>query len=132
MEDKDIISAFNALAQPTRLQCFRLLVSREPEPVAAGELARALNVPQNTMSAHLSTMTVAGLLMSERQGRSILYRVDLERFRHIVMYLLENCCGGNSGLCTPLLSALASTCQPGAPQAGDTATIKIDTTGKSE
>ncbi|WP_045683940.1 ArsR/SmtB family transcription factor [Martelella endophytica] len=112
MDDSLTIAALGALAQPTRLQCFRLLISREPEPVAAGELARALGVPQNTMSAHLSIMSNAGLLTSERQGRSILYRADLEGFRRLVMYLLEDCCGGNAGLCAPLIDALTAGCQP--------------------
>ncbi len=57
-----------ALAQTTRLETFRLLVRHEPEGIPAGELARMLDVPQNTMSAHLATLSRAGLLKSERQS----------------------------------------------------------------
>ncbi len=102
--------ALSALAQPTRLQTFRLLVASEPNGVAAGELARLANVPQNTMSAHLSIMTNAGLITGERQSRSIIYRADLETFRALILYLLQDCCGGNANLCAPLIADLTPCC----------------------
>ena len=70
----------SALSQATRLQTFRLLVSREPDGVPAGELARLIGVPQNTMSAHLSILANAGLVSGERRSRSIIYRADLDIF----------------------------------------------------
>ncbi|MFI7843849.1 ArsR/SmtB family transcription factor, partial [Acinetobacter baumannii] len=53
------------------------LVRHEPDGVPAGELARLIDVPQNTMSAHLATLLRAGLVKSERQSRSIIYRAEL-------------------------------------------------------
>lgn len=114
MDEKNVIAALAALAQPTRLQTFRLLVACEPDGVPAGELARLAGVPQNTMSAHLSTLTQAGLVTGERQGRSILYRADLARFRAMMLYLLKDCCGGNAELCAPLIADLAPCCPPAA------------------
>ncbi|MBR0556899.1 helix-turn-helix transcriptional regulator [Ciceribacter sp. L1K23] len=111
MDEKTTIDALSALAQPTRLQTFRLLVSHEPNGVPAGELARLIGVPQNTMSAHLATLSQAGLVAGERQGRSILYRVDLDRFRTVALYLLKDCCGGNASLCQPLIDDLTC-CTP--------------------
>jgi len=64
----------SALAQTTRLETFRLLVARRARRRAAGELARLMAVPQNTMSAHLSILAHAGLVTGERQSRSIIYR----------------------------------------------------------
>jgi DNA-binding transcriptional ArsR family regulator len=54
MDSPETIAALAALAQATRLDTFRLLVSREPDGVPAGELSRLMEVPQNTMSAHLA------------------------------------------------------------------------------
>lgn len=113
MDEQETIIALAALAQPTRLRTFRLLVEREPEGVPAGELARMLEVPQNTMSAHLATLSQAGLVRGERQSRSIIYRVDLDRFRGLMLYLLQDCCGGSARLCAPLISDLAPCCAPG-------------------
>lgn len=77
MDNSEVIDALSALAQTTRLDTFRLLVTREPEGIAAGELARLIAVPQNTMSTHLSILARAGLVRGERQSRSIIYRADL-------------------------------------------------------
>lgn len=112
MDETKTIASLAALAQPTRLQTFRLLVEREPEGVPAGELARLIGVPQNTMSAHLSILANARLVTGERHSRSIIYRVDLERFRAVMLYLLQDCCGGNASLCAPLVADLTPCCPP--------------------
>ena|ERR1700677_2928277 len=88
MDNTEVIAALSALAQTTRLDTFRLLVSREPDGVAAGELARLIDVPQNTMSTHLAILARAGLVRGERQSRSIIYRADLHRFREVTLFLL--------------------------------------------
>ncbi|GLQ08155.1 transcriptional regulator [Devosia yakushimensis] len=112
MESTDAIAALSALAQPTRLDTFRLLVRTEPEGVAAGELARLMDVPQNTMSTHLAILTRAGLITGERQSRSILYRANLDGFRELTLFLLKDCCGGNAALCAPLIAELTPCCAP--------------------
>lgn len=112
MDEIQTIAALAALAQPTRLQTFRLLVAREPDGVPAGELARLIGVPQNTMSAHLSILANAGLVRGDRQSRSIIYRSDLERFREVTLYLIRDCCGGNAELCAPLIKELTPCCPP--------------------
>jgi ArsR family transcriptional regulator, arsenate/arsenite/antimonite-responsive transcriptional repressor len=65
MDNSSAITALGALAQSTRLETFRLLVRHEPDGIPAGELARLVDVPQNTMSAHLATLSRAGLVKSE-------------------------------------------------------------------
>ncbi|MGO4285563.1 ArsR/SmtB family transcription factor [Bosea sp. TAB14] len=110
MDNSQAISAMAALAQPTRLDTFKLLVNREPEGVPAGELARLIDVPQNTMSAHLAILARAGLIVGERQSRSIIYRADLEGFRGVIAFLLKDCCGGRADLCQPLIDELVPPC----------------------
>ena len=58
-----------------------------------------------------STLSQAGLVIGERQSRSIIYRADLDRFRAVALYLLKDCCGGNANLCQPLIDDLAC-CSP--------------------
>jgi ArsR family transcriptional regulator len=112
IESHDAIAALAALAQATRLETFRLLVRREPDGVPAGELARLLEVPQNTLSAHLTVLSHAGLVRGERQSRSIIYRADLARFREIALFLLKDCCDGRAEICAPLLADLVPCCPP--------------------
>jgi DNA-binding transcriptional ArsR family regulator len=112
MDELSAIAALGALSQATRLQTFRLLVGREPDGVSAGELARLVGAPQNTLSTHLSILANAGLIRGERRSRSIIYRAELARLREVVLFLLKDCCGGRNELCAPLISELSSCCSP--------------------
>jgi ArsR family transcriptional regulator len=114
MESDQAIACLAALAQSTRLETFRLLVAREPGGVPAGEIARLVGVPQNTMSAHIAVLARAGLVRGERRSRSILYRADLDRFREVTSFLLKDCCGGRSEICGPLFADDVPVCAKGA------------------
>ena len=72
----DLITVFDALAQPTRLEAYRLLLRYVPYGLPAGDIARLLAVPHNTLSTHLSLLERAGLLTARREGRSILYAAN--------------------------------------------------------
>ncbi|WP_298104030.1 helix-turn-helix transcriptional regulator [Bradyrhizobium sp.] len=110
MEYEQAILAFAALAQPTRLDVFRLLIEHEPDGLPAGEIARHLAVPHNTMSTHLGILTRAGLIAAERHSRSIIFRAQLEAVRALTGYLVKDCCGGRPEICAPLIADLTSCC----------------------
>jgi len=110
MDDDSAIATLGALAQGTRLDAFRLLVRHEPDGLAAGEIAKALGVPQNTMSVHLATLSRAGLIRSERRSRVINYRAELDQAKTLTLFLVKDCCGGNAALCAPLIAELAPCC----------------------
>jgi ArsR family transcriptional regulator, arsenate/arsenite/antimonite-responsive transcriptional repressor len=112
MESLQAILAFGALAQGTRLDVFRLLMAHEPAGLAAGEIARHLDVPHNTMSSHLATLARAGLIDAERQSRSIIYRANLDAVRELAEYLVKDCCGGRPEICMPLIAELSPCCPP--------------------
>lgn len=110
MKNLAAIEALAALAQATRLDTFRLLVKHEPEGIAAGELARRAGVPQNTMSAHLSILSRAGLVSGERHSRTIIYRANIKTFQELTLFLVEDCCGGRPDVCGPLAESLLVSC----------------------
>ena len=83
MESEQAILAFAALAQPTRLDVFRLLLEHEPDGLPAGDVARHIGVPHNTMSTHLVTLTRAGLIDAERQGKQLICSVRPEALREL-------------------------------------------------
>jgi DNA-binding transcriptional ArsR family regulator len=112
MESDQAISAFAALAQPTRLDVFRLLMEHEPDGLPAGEVARQMGVPHNTMSTHLAILTRAGLIEAERQSRSIIYRAKLDAVRALAGFLVKDCCGGRPEICAPLIAELSPCCPP--------------------
>lgn len=114
MDEPAAIESLTALAQPTRLAVFRRLVRAHPEPVAAGELARILGTPHNTMSTHLAVLARAGLITARRESRSMLYRADLDGFRGLVAFLTRDCCCGRPEICAPILESLSAEAPPGA------------------
>src|SRR6267378_6920345 len=112
MESENAILALAALAQSTRLDVFRLLVKHEPAGLAAGDIAKVLAVPQNTMSSHLSILSRAGLVSAQRFSRSIVYRADLACFQAVVVFMLRDCCDGRPEICAPLIEDLTPCCPP--------------------
>ena len=102
MEMEDTIKRLSALAQEGRLEVFRLLVKAGPEGRAAGAIARALGVQANTLSAQLLVLSNARLVRARREGRSIIYSVNFESVSDLLVFLMEDCCGGRSEVCTPL------------------------------
>ena len=93
--------ALSALAHESRLEAFRLLVRSATEGISAGDLASQLRVAPPTMSFHLSHLARAGLIESQRAGRSVLYSLRVEGIRDLVGFLTEECCQGRPELCAP-------------------------------
>ena len=88
------IEALSALAQEHRLALFRLLVQAGDKGMPAGAIAEALSVPNSSLSFHLAQLRNAGLVLQERQHRSLIYRTNYPAMNALVGYLMENCCGG--------------------------------------
>lgn len=105
MESETAVRRLAALAQPSRLAVFRLLVKAGPDGMAAGEIARALDIAPNTLSAQLNLLSQAGLVRQRRDGRSLIYSVEFETMSALLLYLMEDCCQGHSEICTPVVEA---------------------------
>ncbi|HEY5006808.1 MAG TPA: metalloregulator ArsR/SmtB family transcription factor [Caulobacteraceae bacterium] len=111
METDMAIKRLSALAQEGRLPVFRLLVKVGPQGVAAGDIARALEITPNTLSAQLTILANAGLVNSRREGRSIIYAADFDSMSQLLVYLMEDCCQGRPEICAPLAEAVSrATC----------------------
>jgi DNA-binding transcriptional ArsR family regulator len=87
-------------------------VKHEPEGLPAGEIASALAVPHNTMSAHLSVLARARLVRSRRESRSIIYRAEITVLQQMTLFLLKDCCGGRPEICAPVVDSLTPCCPP--------------------
>ena len=112
MELKSALACLSALAQENRLAVFRLLVQAGPDGLAAGDIARTLDIAPNTLSAQLVILTGAGLATSRRDGRSIIYAAEFGAVAELIRYLAEDCCQGRPEVCgLPLLPASRSDCR---------------------
>lgn len=94
MKPASAVEALSALAQEHRLALFRLLVQAGDKGMAAGSIADALGVPNSSLSFHLAQLRNAGLILQERQHRSLIYRANYKAMNALVEYLMENCCAG--------------------------------------
>ena len=71
--------------------------------LAAGDIARLLAIPQNTLSNHLSILQRAGLVNSRREGRSIIYAANKGLAVRLAAFLLEDCCDASAMTCDPAM-----------------------------
>lgn len=122
------VEALSALANSTRLAAFRRLVEAGPDGLPAGEAARLLNVPHNTLSTHLAALAAAGLARSRRDGRSVIYSADLDGLAKLVTFLAADCCGGRPEACaetSPILSRIAALARGGSTSMADQRSFNV-------
>src|SRR5690349_5733145 len=100
MDQKRAISALGALAQETRLELFRLLVTCGPEGLPAGVIAEKLGVMPSSLSFHLQQLVHAGLITQRRLSRQLIYSAEYGAMNELMAYLTENCCG--RAACVPV------------------------------
>jgi ArsR family transcriptional regulator, arsenate/arsenite/antimonite-responsive transcriptional repressor len=131
LSEAHAISALSALAQPTRLAIFRLLVKHEPIGVTAGVIAETIGAPHNTLSTHLAILVRAGLLRSSRDGRTIIYRSDVEGIRSVIAFLVNDCCNGHPELCNLVAADATACCALSPAKTGSRSTKKVVAKRKS-
>ena len=75
-------SVFKALADPTRRRILGLL---RQGPKSAGELADHFPVSKPTMSSHFAVLREAGLIESDKQGKTVMYRLKMSVLEETLM-----------------------------------------------
>ena len=94
MDNESAVPALAALAHDHRLAVFRLLVQAGAPGRAAGAIARALDLPNSSLSFHLAQLQQSGLVTQRREGRSLIYAADFAAMQALIGFLTENCCAG--------------------------------------
>ena len=110
MDPAQAIAALAALAQPTRLAVFRLLVRAGPDGVSAGDIAGEIGVQPSTLSHHLGELERARLAASRRDGRQVIYAADYAGTRRLLAFLMEDCCRGRPEICAALPALACTDC----------------------
>ena len=87
MEIHEASEAFASLSQETRLKVLKLLIEYGSDGLVPGKIAEELQIPDNTLSFHLSHMSKAGLVNSKKNGRSITYFANNELIENLIGYL---------------------------------------------
>ena len=86
MKKIEAIPPLSALAQPVRLDMF-MTIAKHDEGISASDVAAASKVHLSTASAHLTILRNAGLVTSQRDGRTIIYSPVKRRLRDVIDFL---------------------------------------------
>ena len=95
MDEKQVLDMLGALSQETRLRIVRFLIERGDEGASAGAVSQHVSASSSGASFHLSALENAGVVSSERQSRSIIYRANFREIGNMMNYLLKDCCGNH-------------------------------------
>ena len=95
MNEDEAVAALASVSSTTRLRILKCLVAVGPGGLTAGEIASTVKASPSRTSFHLSNMSKAGLVRSNRQSRQISYRVDFDTVGRLMRYLLHDCCRNN-------------------------------------
>jgi ArsR family transcriptional regulator, arsenate/arsenite/antimonite-responsive transcriptional repressor len=95
MKLDDAAARLEALGNPTRLKIFRALVRAGDQGMAVGHLQTMLDIAPSTLSHHIKSMLIVGLIAQERQSTTLICRANYEVMRCLLDFLLEECCVGS-------------------------------------
>ncbi len=110
MEESNAVAGLSALAHETRLRIFRELVRAGPVGLSAGDIAVSVGAAPTTLSFHLKELQNSGLLTARREGRQIFYALDFLHMRHLLDFLMDDCCQGHPEICQIALAP--ASCAP--------------------
>lgn len=77
---------FRALSDPKRREILRLLRNGD---LTAGELADRFPVARSTLSEHLGVLRDAGLVVTERQGTTIVYSLNVAVYEELLAVIMN-------------------------------------------
>jgi DNA-binding transcriptional ArsR family regulator len=93
--DKPVDAVFSALSDPTRRSVMRLLSEGDAN---ATEIADQLPISRQAVTKHLSALSEAGFVTSERDGREKRYHFTPAPFRDAMSWMADVGAGWDSRL----------------------------------
>ncbi|MCZ4280421.1 metalloregulator ArsR/SmtB family transcription factor [Kiloniella laminariae] len=85
-------SQLEALGKPTRLDIFRTLIRAGSEGLPVGSLQERLDIAPSTLSHHLKTLLISGLITQERQATTLICRANYQSMQELIDFLMSECC----------------------------------------
>jgi DNA-binding transcriptional ArsR family regulator len=79
-------AVFRALSDPTRREILRILRGGD---LSAGELGERFPIARSTISGHLSVLKDAGLVVTERQGTTIIYSLNVAVYEELLSSIMS-------------------------------------------
>jgi DNA-binding transcriptional ArsR family regulator len=92
MKTDDAAARLEALGNPTRLQIYRALVRAGEAGMTVGKLQTKLDLAASTLSHHLKSLLIVGLINQERQGTTLICRANYDLMQGLINFLAAECC----------------------------------------
>ena len=92
MKIDEAAARLEALGNPTRLKIYRMLVRAGDPGLSVGKLQSRLSIPGSTLSHHLKTLIIVGLVSQERDATTLICRANYAMMRGLVEFLVAECC----------------------------------------
>ena len=92
MKLDDAAARLEALGNPTRLKIYRALVKAGDNGMSVGRLQARLDVAASTLSHHLKSLIIVGLVAQERQATTLICRANYDVMNGLVAFLVDECC----------------------------------------
>jgi len=87
MKPNKAVDALSALAQESRLAVFTLLLEIGDDGMSAGDIAKRLEIPDTTLSFHLSQLKSSNLVESRKEGRFVIYSANKKKVKKLAKYI---------------------------------------------
>jgi ArsR family transcriptional regulator, arsenate/arsenite/antimonite-responsive transcriptional repressor len=94
MKSADAAIRLAALGHEQRLELFKLLMRSGADGLTVGEIQAALGRPASTVSFHLRELVGAGLVVQQKEGRSVRCRADFSALNDVLQFIRQDCCRG--------------------------------------
>ena len=92
MKIDDAAARLEALGNPTRLRIYRTLVRAGDPGLSVGKLQSRLSIPGSTLSHHLKSLIIVGLITQERDATTLICRANYQVMRGLLDFLVAECC----------------------------------------
>jgi DNA-binding transcriptional ArsR family regulator len=92
MKLDDAAAHLEALGNPTRLRIYRTLIRAGGAGMAVGRLQEKLKIAPSTLSHHIKSLVVVGLVSQVRDATTLVCHANYEVMRGLLDFLVDECC----------------------------------------
>ena len=92
MKIDEAAARLEALGNTTRLRIYRTLVRAGDPGLPVAKLQSRLSIPASTLSHHLKSLLMVGLITQQRDATTLICRANYPLMRGLVGFLVAECC----------------------------------------
>jgi DNA-binding transcriptional ArsR family regulator len=96
MKLDDAAAHLEALGNPTRLKIYRALVRAGDAGLPVGRLQDKLKIAPSTLSHHIKTLMVVGLINQVRDTTTLVCHANYDVMQELVDFLVAECCADSA------------------------------------